>query len=389
MTVSNASLPSLDATGQTTSLNPPMRLLYGPGPTQVHPRVYSAISKPIVGHLDAYFFKINEEVQQMLRTVFGTKNTLTFAISGTGSAGMETAITNFVQSGTKVAVFANGYFCDRMTEMAQRQGGNVVRFEKAWGEVFIDDEAREFIRRERPQVVMYVHAETSTGALQNGKAICDAAHEVGAIVIADVVTSLGAMPVKVDETGIDVAYSCTQKGLSCPPGLSPVTVSPMAAERLNERKEPCRSWYLDLKLINEYYITAHRYHHTAPISMFYALHEALSLVMEEGAEQRWERHRRAHDEFVRGVERLGLTMHVPSQNQIWNLNTPRVPKGVDEGKVRATLLNEFGIEIAGGFGPLAGQVFRVGIMGPLATHEGVEFFLERFERALKTGGYKR
>lgn len=369
-------------------MNPPTRLLYGPGPTQVHPRVYSAIAKPIVGHLDAYFFKINEEVQQMLRTVFGTKNTLTFAISGTGSAGMETAITNFVQPGTKVAVFANGYFCDRMTEMAQRQGCNPVRFEKPWGGVFGEDEAADLVRKQRPEVVMYVHAETSTGALQQGKAICDAAHGVGAIVIADVVTSLGAMPVNVDATGIDVAYSCTQKGLSCPPGLAPITVSPRAAERLNQRKEPCRSWYLDLKLIDEYYITAHRYHHTAPISMFYALHEALTLVMEEGAENRWRRHRQAHDQFVREMERLGLTMHVPSQDQIWNLNTPRVPKGVDDVKVRTTLLNEHGIEIMGGFGPLAGQVFRVGIMGPLATEDGVAFFLDRFEQALRAAGYK-
>jgi alanine-glyoxylate transaminase / serine-glyoxylate transaminase / serine-pyruvate transaminase len=389
MTVSNATLPFLDLGADGTSINPPQRLLYGPGPTQVHPRVYSAVAKPIVGHLDAYFFKVNEEVQQMLRTVFGTRNTLTFAISGTGSAGMETAITNFVQRGTKVAVFANGYFCDRMTEMAKRQGGEIVRLEKPWGEVFGDDEADEFIRKVRPEVVMYVHAETSSGALQSGKAICDAAQEVGAIVIADTVTSLGAMPVKVDETGIDVAYSCTQKGLSCPPGLSPITVSPRAAERLEARQEPCRSWYLDLKLINEYYITAHRYHHTAPISMFYALHEALSLVMEEGAENRWERHRRAHEQFVKGIQGLGLAMHVPAEHQIWNLNTPRVPKGVDDAKVRTTLLNEHGIEIAGGFGPLAGQVFRVGIMGPLATEEGVQFFLERFESALKAAGYKR
>jgi alanine-glyoxylate transaminase/serine-glyoxylate transaminase/serine-pyruvate transaminase len=389
MTVSNATLHLPEVSAEQTTIKPPQRFLYGPGPTQVHPRVYKAIGQPIVGHLDAYFFKINEEVQQMLRTVFGTKNTLTFAISGTGSAGMETAITNFVRQGTKVAVFANGYFCDRMTEMAQRQGGDIARFEKPWGEIFGDDEAAEFIRKQRPEVVMYVHAETSTGALQRGKAICDAAHEVGAIVIADVVTSLGAMPVNADETGIDVAYSCTQKGLSCPPGLAPITISARAAERLDARKQPCRSWYLDLKLINEYYITAHRYHHTAPISMFYALHEALSLIMEEGAENRFQRHRRAHDQFVAGIERLGLTMHVPAQNQIWNLNTPRVPKGVDDAKVRSVLLSEHGIEIMGGFGPLAGQIFRVGIMGPLATEEGVRFFLDRFEQALNTGGYKR
>ena len=374
---------------EQTSLNPPRRLLYGPGPTQVHPRVYSAIAKPIVGHLDPFFFKVNDEVQQMLRTVFGTKNQLTFAISGTGSAGMETAISNFVQTGTKVAVFANGYFCDRMTEMAKRQGGEIVRFEKQWGEVLSDEEAAQFIRKNRPEVVMYVQAETSTGAFQRGQGICAAAHEVGAIVIADCVTSLGAMPVEVDETGIDVAYSCTQKGLSCPPGLAPITVSPRAAEKLTTRKAPCRSWYFDLDLINEYYITAHRYHHTAPISMFYALHEALTLAVEEGVENRWKRHRQAHAQFVKGITKLGLTMHVPSENQIWNLNTPRVPQGVDDAKVRSVLMQEQGIEIAGGFGPLAGKVFRVGIMGPLATEQGVDFFVEHFEHALKAGGYRR
>lgn len=390
MTVSETTLNGARIAGtKDTSLNPPRRLLYGPGPTQVHPRVYSAIAKPIVGHLDPFFFKINGEVQQMLRAVFGTHNKLTFAISGTGTAGMETAITNFVGPGTKVAVFANGYFCDRMTEMAKRQGASIVRFEKQWGEVFGDAEATEFIRKEHPDVVMYVHAETSTGALQRGKAICTAAHESGAIVIADCVTSLGAMPVNVDETGIDVAYSCTQKGLSCPPGLAPITVSPRAEQRLEARRTPCRSWYFDLALINDYYITSHRYHHTAPISMFYALHEALSLCIEEGIENRWERHRKCHDRFVQGVKELGITMHVPAENQIWNLNTPRVPDGVDEAKVRSVLMDEQGIEIAGGFGPLAGKVFRVGIMGPLATEEGVSFFMQHFAKALQAGGYRR
>lgn len=289
----------------------------------------------------------------------------------------------------KVGVFANGYFCDRMTEMAKRHGGNIVRFEKPWGEVFGSDEARDFIRRERPQVVMYVHAETSTGAEQKGKAICEAAHEVGAIVIADTVTSLGAMPVEIDATGIDVAYSCTQKGLSCPPGLSPVTVSPRAAERLSARKTPNRSWYFDLALIQDYYITSHRYHHTAPISMFYGLYEALRLIEEEGVENRWERHRRAHLEFVKGIEALGMSMLVPEEHRLWNLNTPRVPQGVDEAKVRQLLLQEHGIEIMGGFGPLAGKVFRVGVMGPLAIEEKVKFFLNAFEGALEAGASKR
>ena len=373
---------------KSISINAPTRFLYGPGPTQVHPRVYEAISQPIVGHLDAYFFKISENIQRMLRTVFGTKNELTIAISATGSGGMETAISNFVEQGTKVVVFANGFFCDRMSEMAKRNGGNVVRFEKPWGEAFGDDEAAEFIRREKPQVVTYVQAETSTGVFQKGKAICDAAHEVGALVITDCVTSLGAMPVNVDDTGIDVAYSCTQKGLSCHPGLSPITLSPRATERLKERKTTNHDWYFDLKLISDYLIESHRYHHTAPISMFYALHEALSLVEEEGAENRWNRHRRAHEQFVKGAAALGLDMQAPEGHRIWNLNTPKVPAGVDDAKVRTSLLNDHGIEIAGGFGPLAGKVFRVGIMGPLATDESVRDFLAKFGNALKAAGHK-
>lgn len=372
-----------------SSIHPPQRLLFGPGPTQVDPRVYDAMRNPVVGHLDSYFFQISDEIQRMLRTVFGTSNELTFVISGTGSGGMETAITNFVEKGTKVAVLANGFFCDRMTEMARRQGAEIARLEKPWGEVTGDEEAAEFIRTNKPNVVMYVHAETSTGALQRGKAICSAAHDAGALVIADVVTSLGAMPVRIDETGIDIAYSCTQKGLSCPPGLSPITVSPRAVERLNARQTSNVSWYFDLRLINDYYRVSHRYHHTAPISMFYALHQALTLIEEEGVEHRWERHRLCHDQFVRGIEALGLHMHVPNDVcRIVNLNTPCVPAGVDDAKVRSTLLQKHGIEIMGGFGPLAGKIFRIGVMGPLATKEKVSDFLGHFGEALEEAGYK-
>lgn len=365
----------------TSSIHPPKRLLFGPGPTQVAPSVYTAMSQPIVSHLDPYFFEISEQVQAMLRVVFGTQNKLTFAISGTGSGGMETAISSIVEAGTKVCVFANGFFCDRMTEMAKRQGANVVRMEKPWGEVFSDAEAAEFIGREKPQVVMYVQAETSTGAFQQGTGICKSAHEAGALVIADVVTSLGAMPVKVDETGIDIAYSCTQKGLSCVPGLSPITVSPRAAEYIENRKTPNRSWYFDLKLLNDYYKVSHRYHHTASATLFYGLHEALSLIMQEGVQQRWARHLEMHHEFVRGVEKLGMKMHVAPEHRIVNLNTPRVPDEVDDGKVRKILLEEHGIEIMGGFGPLAGKVFRIGIMGPLATGENVQMFLKALAEA--------
>jgi alanine-glyoxylate transaminase / serine-glyoxylate transaminase / serine-pyruvate transaminase len=368
-------------------LQPPRRYLFGPGPSMVHPRVYEALSKPIVGHLDPYFIQVMGDVQQLLKSVFGTNDGATLVISGTGSAGMEAAVANFVEPGTKIAVFANGYFSDRLTEMAKRHSANVARFEKLWGETFAEDEAGEFIRREKPKVVAYVHAETSTGALQPGQAICAAAHDAGALVIADCVTSLGGVPVEFDQTGIDVAYSCTQKGLSCPPGLSPIAMSPRAMDWLRARSSPSRSWYLDLKLIHDYSTVSHRYHHTAPISMFYALREALLLIAEEGIENRWERHRRCHSYFVKGVEAMGLCMHVPEGHRIANLNTVRVPEGVDEAKVRRRLLDEPGIEIAGGFGPLAGKVFRIGVMGPLATEENVQFFLKEFQKALAAEGY--
>ena len=372
---------------QFPALNPPHRYLFGPGPTMVHPRVYEALSKPIVGHLDAYFIQVMGDVQLLLKTAFGTTEGATLVISGTGSAGMEASIANFVDGGSKFAVFANGYFSDRLTEMAKRNGANVVRFEKQWGETFTDDEAREFIRREKPKVVGYVQAETSTGALQSGRTICSAAHEAGALVIADCVTSLGGMPVEFDKTGMDIAYSCTQKGLSCPPGLSPMAMSQRAMEFLRARTTSPRSWYLDLKLIHDYSTVSHRYHHTAPISMFYALREALLVVADEGIENRWERHRRCNRAFVKGVEAMGLRMHVPEEHRIATLNTVCVPDGVDEAKVRKQLLDGPGIEIAGGFGPLAGKVFRIGVMGPLATEDNVQFFLKEFRKALSAAGY--
>jgi alanine-glyoxylate transaminase / serine-glyoxylate transaminase / serine-pyruvate transaminase len=369
------------------ALEPPRRYLFGPGPSMVDPRVYKALSKPIVGHLDPYFIRVMGDVQQLLKMAFGTSDGATLVISGTGSAGMEAAVSNFVEPGAKFAVFANGYFSDRLTEMARRQGAHVVRFERLWGETFGEDEARGFIRSEKPAVVFYVHAETSTGALQSGQAICAAAHDAGALAIADCVTSLGGLPVEFDQTGIDIAYSCTQKGLSCPPGLSPMAISPRAMDWLRARTSEVRSWYLDLKLIHDYSTVSHRYHHTAPISMFYALREALLAIAEEGIENRWERHRRCHKSFVNGIAAMGLRMHVPEKHRIATLNTVRVPEGVDEAKLRRRLLDEAGIEIAGGFGPLAGKVFRIGVMGPLATEDNVQFFLKEFKMSLSAEGY--
>jgi len=368
-------------------LQPPRRYLFGPGPSMVHPRVYEALSKPIVGHLDPYFIQVMGDVQQLLKMAYGTRDGATLVISGTGSAGMEASVANFVEPGAKFAVFANGYFSDRITEMAKRHSADIVRLEKLWGETFTDDEAVDFVRREKPKVVAYVHAETSTGALQPGQAICAAAHEIGALVIADCVTSLGGIPVDFDRTGMDVAYSCTQKGLSCPPGLSPMAISQRAMGWLRARTSPVRSWYLDLKLIHDYSTVSHRYHHTAPISMFYALREALLVIAQEGIDNRWEQHRRCHQSFVKGIEAMGLRMHVPEGHRIATLNTVCVSNGVDEAKVRKRLLNDAGIEIAGGFGPLAGKVFRIGVMGPLATADNVQFFLKEFGKALKAEGY--
>jgi alanine-glyoxylate transaminase / serine-glyoxylate transaminase / serine-pyruvate transaminase len=369
-------------------LKPPARFLFGPGPTMVDPRVYQALAKPIVGHLDPYFIQVMQDVQDLVREVYGAANGSSLVISGTGSAGMEAAIANFVEPGAKFAVLANGYFSDRLTEMAKRNGSNVVRFEKAWGEVFSDAEAADFVRREKPAVVGYVHAETSTGALQRGEAICAAAHDAGALVIADCVTSLGGLPVEFDRTGIDISYSCSQKGLSCPPGLSPLALSKRAMDWLGARTSPSRSWYLDLKLIHDYSTVSHRYHHTAPISMFYALREALMVIGDEGLEKRFERHRRCHKFFVKEIEAMGMKMHVPAEHRVPTLNTVVVPNGMDDGKVRKRLLDGPGIEIASGFGPLAGKVFRIGLMGPLATEDNVQFFLGEFRKALNAEGYR-
>jgi alanine-glyoxylate transaminase / serine-glyoxylate transaminase / serine-pyruvate transaminase len=339
------------------------------------------MTKPVVGYLDPFFFEVVEEIRRDLRVLFGTANPMTLAISGTGSAGMETAVSNFVDPGTKLAVFVSGFFGDRIAEMGRRHGATVVRCEKPWGETFTEAEATEFLDRERPQLVAFVHAETSTGALQPPLAITRPARAIGALVIADCVTSLGGVPIEADASGIDIAYSCSQKGLSCPPGLSPLTVSPRAVEHLQARKIDNPVWYLDLKLIADYY-DARKYHHTAPISTFYALREGLAAIIDEGAAQRFARHQRCHQDFVRRIEAMGLSMHVAAGQRIATLNTVRVPDGADEAGTRKRLLAEHSIEIAGGFGPLAGKIFRIGLMGPLATDENVDLLCSAFAQSL-------
>jgi len=340
------------------------------------------MTKPVVGYLDPFFFEVVEEIRRDLRVLFGTSNPMTFAVSGTGSAGMETAVSNFSGPGTKLAVFVSGFFGDRIAEMGRRHGATVVKCEKPWGETFSEAEATEFLNRERPQLVAFVHAETSTGALQPPLAITKPARAIGALVIADCVTSLGGVPIDIDLNGIDIAYSCSQKGLSCPPGLAPITVSPRAAGQLKNRVNVV--WYLDLNLLNDYFDAPHKYHHTAPISTFYALREGLAAIMDEGAANRYARHQRAHEDFVRRIEAMGLSMHVAPGFRIATLNTVRVPSGADDLGIRKRLLSDHDIEIAGGFGPLAGKMFRIGLMGPLATPENVDLFCSAFSQCLRS-----
>jgi alanine-glyoxylate transaminase/serine-glyoxylate transaminase/serine-pyruvate transaminase len=345
-------------------LEPPDRLLMGPGPSDVHPRVLKAMSTTLIGHLDPAFLQMMNEVQELLRYTFRTRNRWTIPVSGTGSAAMEAAFANLVEPGDVVAVPSNGYFGDRMASMVERAGGVVVRVEAPWGEPLDPDAVRSVLSEHRPAIFAFVHAETSTGALQpDVPELTRIAHEHGAFVIADTVTSLGGVELRVDEWEIDVAYSGGQKCLSCPPGASPLTLSDRAMAKVLARAEPVRSWYLDLSLLQSYWGDDRSYHHTAPITNVYALREALRLVAEEGLEQRWARHRRIAGGLRAGVIAMGLGMLPEDSWWLPSLNAVRVPEDVDAGSVIRTLLAEHGIEISGGFGPLAGRIFRIGCMG--------------------------
>ncbi len=367
----------------TKRIAPPKRLLYGPGPSMVDPRAYEAMSQPVVGIRDPYFLEIMTNIRAGLREVFGTSNQMTFPVPAGGSGAMEAAIANFVRPGSKFAIFAAGHFADRMTIMGQRQRATVVRLEKPWGQVFTAEEADEFIQRERPDTVGFVQAETSTGAYQSGRAIAPAARDVNALVIADCVTSLGAMPVELDAVGIDVAFSCSQKGLSCPAGLSPVSISPKAWEWLQKRPEEPFTWYFDLRLLANYFEPPHVYQHTPSPPLYYAMHEALAGIEEEGLRNRWNRHARASERLIAGLAQLGFAPLVRRpEDRIWHLTTVLVPAGVDEAQVRQKLLEKYSIEIASGLGQLAGKVLRVGTMGPLANDESVDFLLEALAACL-------
>lgn len=364
-------------------LNVSPRLLMGPGPSMVDPRVLRAQSIPLLGHLDPQFVELMDRTQEMLRYVFQTANPLTIPISGTGSAAMEAALANMIEPGDNVLVCINGYFGLRMADMAKRYGANVSTITRPWGEVFSVEQVSQAMEKNNPKVVALVHAETSTGAKQPLDEIIKAIHAAGAIVIVDAVTSLGGVPLQVDKSDIDVCYSGSQKCLGCSPGMSPITLGPRAIEKLSSRKSIVANWYLDLTAVQKYWGKERTYHHTAPISNVFGFYEGLRIVTEEGLENRWQRHRQNAELFWKGLEDMDLTCHVPLPTRLEPLTTVRVPDGVDEAAVRAGLLKEYNIEISGGLGELKGKVWRVGLMGYSSRKENVVLLLAALKDLLK------
>ncbi len=369
-------------------VTPPDRILMGPGPSDISPRVLSAMAAPTVGHLDPYFLRIMDETQTMLRQVFRTDNALTMSVSGTGSAGMEACVVNLVEPGDRVVVCVNGVFGGRMSDVATRCGAEVTTIERPFGEVFTPEEIEDVVKRVSPKAVGIVHAETSTGALQPLEDVSRIVHDAGALLLTDCVTSLGGCPVEIDDWQIDAAYSGTQKCLSCPPGLAPVTFSPRAVAAIEQRTHKVASWYLDITMVRNYWSDQSRaYHHTAPINMNYGLHEALRIVLEEGLEARHARHRQNHLALRAGLEAMGVEFAVAAAHRLPMLNAVRIPERVDDKAVRSQLLTDYGIEIGGGLGPLAGKTWRIGLMGEASTRRNVILFLTALEACLKSQGH--
>jgi len=368
---------------------PPQRLLLGPGPSLVHPRVLRALATPLLGHLDPAFLTVMNDIQTLLRNVFQTTNRFTIAVSGTGSAGMEAAVVNLVEPGDSVIVGVNGAFGSRLATVVERCGGKAIRVEAPWGNIIEPDMIEQALRRSGPvKAVAVVHAETSTGAWQPIEPISRLCRDHGALFIVDAVTSLAGVPVEVDQWGIDACYSGTQKCLSCPPGLAPLTLSDRALAAIKARRTPCQSWYLDMALVADYWADSTRaYHHTAPVSMLYALREALRLVDEEGLPARFRRHRLNSEALVAGLIELGLIPLPPAEHRLPMLICVKLPGQIDDAAVRAKLLQTFGIEIGGGLGPLKGKVWRIGLMGESCTKANVLTLLNALEEIFfRSGG---
>jgi len=370
-----------------TELSPPRRILMGPGPSNCHPRVLKAMATPLIGHLDPEFLEIMNDTQELLRRVFKTENQLTIPISGTGSSGMEATICNLVEEGDDVIVCVNGTFGARMVDIAERNRARVIRVDEKWGRAIPPEKVAEALKSRKVKLVAIVHAETSTGVYQQLEEIGCLAREHGALFLVDAVTSLGGCPVEVDKWGIDACYSATQKCLSAPPGLAPVTFSPRALEMIENRKTRVPSWYLDMTLVKKYWGKERVYHHTAPISMIYALREALRIILEEGLKARFARHELNHRALAAGLEAMGIDYLPPRGERLWMLNSIMIPAGVDDNKVRSQLLDNYSMEIGGGLGEFKGKVWRVGLMGESSTQANIILFLSALEEILNGEGY--
>jgi alanine-glyoxylate transaminase / serine-glyoxylate transaminase / serine-pyruvate transaminase len=360
------------------------RLLLGPGPSMISPRVMRALGAPVLGHLDPDLLAMMDETRAQLGRLFrAPEGSLAFAVSGTGTSGLEAAVANLVQDGTRVLAVVNGYFGDRLAQVCERYGGRVTRLDGEWGRACDPQRVREALAREGANIVCVVHAETSTGVRNPVEEIATIAHEAGALILVDAVTSLGGHPLELEKWGIDAAYSCTQKCVGAPSGLAPVAFAPSALAR----RVKCRSFYLDLGLLEDYWVRR-KYHHTISASLVYALHEALTAIDEEGLEARWARHERNHLVLATGLNAMGLGLLPPEGERLWTLNAVRVPDGVDEAKARQDLLARFNMEVGAGLGPLAGKIWRVGIMGYSSSRQAILLFLGAIEAVLRLQGHR-
>lgn len=357
----------------------------GPGPSNVHPRVLEAMARPTIGHLDPKFIELMDEIKELLKYAFQTKNEVTFAVSGPGSVGMETCLVNIVEPGAKVLVCINGVFGGRMKSIVERCGAEPVVLSTSWGRAIDSQLFEETLKNNKDiSICCFVHAETSTGAKSDIKTLTEIAHKHNCIVIADTVTSLGGIPLLIDEWNIDISYSGSQKCLSCPPGLSPVTFNERAIEFIKKRKTQVQSWFMDLNLILSYWggNTKRAYHHTAPINSLYALHEALLILQEEGIENSWKKHKTNGEKLVQELDKIGLKPFVTENERLPQLTSVTVPAGIDEANVRTALLNNYNIEIGAGLGELAGKVWRIGLMGYTSNEKNITLFVEALKNIL-------
>lgn len=369
-------------------LHPGKRILMGPGPSDVHQRVYQAMIAPLVGHLDPYFIQVMDETQDLLRYVFKTENEFTIPVSGTGSAGMETCICNLIEPGDEVVVCIGGYFGDRMAQMVERHGGTLIQLDGEWGKPFSPEQVKQTLSTCHPKLVGIVHTETSTGVEQPLADIARVTHEHDALLLVDTVASLGGADLPIDDWDIDVCYTGNQKCLSAPPGLAPLTMNERAKQKILNRTSPIRSWYLDMTMLMKYWGSDRLYHHTAPVNMIYALREALVLIHEEGLDNSVARHALNYRAFKAGIDAMGLRFFVDEPYRAPMINPILAPDGIDEAKVRSGLLHGYGIEVGGGLGPLKGKAWRVGLMGQSSNRDHVLLFLGALEQVLYAEGHR-